>query len=70
MVDNGAMLGVIDDVHGDELGTEGHDVELSSHRLVCVHHLRNGLSLDPPPWELEHRCPVLLRRHRCTRGEL
>lgn len=64
VVDDGAVLGVIDDVHGDELGAEGHDVELGTHRLVGIHHLRDGPPLDPPPWELEHRRPVLLRRHR------
>lgn len=30
MVDDGAMLGEVDDVHGDKLGAEGHDVELST----------------------------------------
>ena len=67
VVDDGAVLGVIDDVHGDELGAEGHDVELGTHRLVGIHHLRDGLPLDPPPWELEHGSPVLLRRHRWKR---
>lgn len=64
VVDDGAVLGVINDVHGDELGAEGHDVELGIHCLVGIHHLRNGLSLDPPPWELEHWRPILLRCHR------
>lgn len=64
VVDDGAVLGVINYVHGDELGAEGHDVELGTHRLVGVHHLWDGLPLDPPPWELEHRRPVLLCRHR------
>lgn len=64
VVDDGAMLGVINYVHGDELGAEGHDVEFSAHRLVGIHHLWDGLPLDPPPWELEHRRPVLLCCHR------
>lgn len=61
VVDDGAVLWVIDDIHGDELWAEGHDIELSSHRFVSIHHLRDGLPLDSPPWELKHRCPVLFR---------
>lgn len=68
VVDDGAVLGVIDDVHGDELGAEGHDIELGAHSLVRIHHLRDGLPLHPPPWELEHRSPILLRCHRYRRG--
>lgn len=64
MVDDGAVHGVINDVHRDELGAEGHDVELGAHSLVGIHHLRDGLPLDPPSWELEHWRPILLRRHR------
>lgn len=64
VVDDGAVLGVVDDVHGDELGAEGHDVELGAHRLVGLHHLRDGLPLDPPPRELKHRSPIFLCCHR------
>ena len=64
VVDDGAVLGVVDDVHGDELGAEGHDVKLGAHRLVGLHHLGDGLPLESPPGELEHRRPVLLCRHR------
>lgn len=60
VVDYGAMLGVVDDVHGDELRAEGHDVELSTHSLVGLHHLRDGLAFDPPPWELKHWSAVFL----------
>lgn len=70
VVDDGAVLGVIDYVHGDELGAEGHDVELGAHSLVRFQHLWDGLPLDSPPWELEHRRPVLLCRHRWkSKGE-
>lgn len=68
VVNDGAVLGVIDDVHGDELGAEGHHVELGSHRLVSTHHLRDGLSLHPPAGELKHGRAVLLRCHGCGAG--
>lgn len=64
VVDDGAVLGVVDDIHRNELGAEGHDIELGADRLVGLHHLWDGLPLDTPPWELEHRCTVLLCRHR------
>ena len=64
MVDDGAMLGVVNDVHRDELRAEWHDVEIGAHCLVGLHHLWDGLPLEPPPWELEHRCTVLLCCHR------
>lgn len=68
MVDDGAVLRVIDDVHGDKLGAEGHDVEFGSHRLVRIHHLRNGLSLHPPPGEFKHGRAVFLRCNGCKVG--
>lgn len=68
MVNDGAVLRVIDDVHGDELGAEGHHVEFGSHRLVRVHHRWDGLSLHPPPRELKHGRAVLRRRHGCKAG--
>ena len=41
VVDDGAVLRVVDDVHGNELGTEGHHIELSTKGLVLLKHL-NG----------------------------
>lgn len=67
MIDDGAVLRAVDNIHGDELGAEGHDVEFGTHCVVGVHHLWDGLPLDAPPGELEHRRPVLLRCHRCRR---
>lgn len=64
VVDDGAVLWVVDDVHGDKLGAEGHDVKFSTHRFVGLHYLWNGFPLDPPPRELEHRRPFFLRHHR------
>lgn len=61
MVDDGAELGVIDDLHGDELGAEGHDVELGTRGGVLSHHLWDGLSLDAPARELEDGNSILLR---------
>ena len=39
MVDDGAMLWTVDDVHGNELGAEGHHIQLSSKGLVLLKHL-------------------------------
>ena len=36
VVDDGAVLGVVDDVHGDELGAEGQDVQVGLDRLVLL----------------------------------
>lgn len=64
VVDDGAVFGVVDDLHGDELGAEGHDVELGPHGFVGVPHFWEGSPLDPPLGEFENRRPVLLGRHR------
>jgi len=57
------MLGVVDDIHGDELGTEGHDIELCTHSFICLHHLQDRLPLDSPPRKLENWSSILLRCH-------
>lgn len=67
VVDDGAVRGVVDHVHGDELGAEGHHVELGADRFVSVHHLRDGLPFDSPPGELKQRRPVFLRGHSCNK---
>lgn len=64
VVDDGAVLRVVDDLHGDELGAEGHDVEFGPHRVVRSPHIRQGIALHPPLGEFEHRRPVLLSRQR------
>jgi len=64
VINDGAVFGEVDHIHGDELGAEGHDVQLSAHRFIRLHHLWEWLTLHPPPWELKHRRPVLLRHHR------
>lgn len=64
VVDDGSVGRVVDHVHGDELGAEGHDVELSPHRLVGLHYFRDGLPFDAPPRELKDRRPVLLCNYR------
>lgn len=61
VVDDGAVLGVINDLHGDELGAEGQDVELGARGGVLSHHLWDGLALDAPARELEDRNTVFLR---------
>ena len=40
MVDDGAILRVVDNIHGDELSTEWHHVEVSFNGLVLLQHLR------------------------------
>lgn len=60
VVDDGAQLGVIDDLHGDELRAEGQDVELGARGGVLSHHLWDGLALDAPARELEDGNSVLL----------
>lgn len=61
VVDDGAQLGVIDHLHGDELGAEGQDVELGAGGGVLSHHLWDGLTFDPPARELEDGNAVLFR---------
>ena len=39
MVDDGAMFRVVDDIHGNELGTKWQHIEVSSKRLVLLKHL-------------------------------
>lgn len=62
MVDDGAVLRAVDDIHGDVLCAEGKDIELSPHRPVGLRHLLDGFTLDSPPRELEHGSPIFLRR--------
>lgn len=61
VVDDGAQFGVVDHLHGDELGAEGQDVELGAGGSVLGHHLWDGLTFDPPARELKDRNAVLLR---------
>lgn len=65
VVDDGAMAGGTDDLHGDELAAEGQDVEFSTQSLVFCHHIRQSLSFYPPAGELEHRHSILLGFQAC-----
>lgn len=65
VVDDGAVSGVVDHLHGDELGAERQHVQLGAYCLVLVHHVRDGLALQAPARELEHWHAVLLRLGRC-----
>ena len=65
VVDNGAMAGGIDDLHGDELAAEGQDIELSTQSLVYCHHVRHSLSSRPPAGELKHWHSILLSLQAC-----
>lgn len=61
MVDDGAMSWVVDNLHRNELGAEGQDVELRTCSLVLSHHLLNSLALESPAGELKDRHAILLR---------
>ena len=39
MVNDGAMFGTVDDIHGDKLRAEREYIELSTKRLVFLKHL-------------------------------
>jgi len=65
VVDDGAVLGPVNDLHGDELGAEGQDVELGASGLVLSHHLWDGLALHTPAGELEDGDAILLRLSCC-----
>ena len=41
MVDDGALLSSIDDVHGNELSAEWEDIECCTNTAVLVEHLRD-----------------------------
>ena len=68
VVDDGAVLGVVDNLHGDELGAEGQHVELGARGLVLGHHLRQRLALQAPAGKLEDRHVVPLCLDGCGRG--
>lgn len=68
VVDDGAMAGGIDDLHGDELAAEGQDVELSTQSLVFCHHVRQSLSFLPPAGKLKHWYSILLGLQACGTG--
>lgn len=69
VVDDGAMFGVVNDLHGDELGAEGEDVELSTGGIVLSHYLWDGLALHTPAGELEDGNTILLRLSGCGAKE-
>lgn len=69
MVDDGAVLRPVDDLHGNKLGAEGQHVELGSGPSVLVHHLGDGLTLNTPAGEFENRDAVLLRFGCCGAEE-
>lgn len=70
VVDDGAVSGVVDDLHGDELRAEGQDVELCAKGRVLSHHLRDGLALHTPAGELEDGDTVLLRLSCCGKKRM
>lgn len=65
VVDDGAMLWLVDDFHGDELGAEGQNVELSTRGVILRHHLRDGLTLHTPAGELKDRHAIFLCLSGC-----
>lgn len=67
VVDNGAMFGVVNDLHGDILGAKCEDIELSSCGLVLVNNLWNDLTLHTPAGELKNSNSVLFCLGGCGR---
>ena len=43
VIDDGAMFRIVDDIHGNELGTEGQHIQLSTKGLVLLKHLNGGV---------------------------
>lgn len=70
VVDDGAVFGVVNDLHGNELGAEGQNVELGTRSLVLRHYLRDGLALHTPAGELEHGHAIFLRLSGCGKKEI
>lgn len=65
MVDDGAVFGVVDDLHGDKLGAEGQNVELGTCGRVLRHHLWDGLAFHAPAGELEYGHAIFLCLSGC-----
>lgn len=61
MVDDGTILWMVNNIHGDELGTEREDVQLGTHAGILVHDVLDGLTFDPPLGKLENVDAVILR---------
>ena len=61
---------MIDDLQRDELGAEGHHVEVGPDGLVLSQHLRLDHTFPPPAREFEDRDPVTLGSsgHRILRN--
>lgn len=69
MVDNGSLFGVVNDLHGDELGAKRQDVELCTSGLVLGHYLGDGGPFHPPSRELEDGYAIFLRLRCCVTNE-
>lgn len=69
MIDNGTMLWGIDHFHRDELGAEGQDVQFCPQRCELLHHLRDGLALQPPSGKLKYGDSVLFCLGSCWHKE-
>lgn len=54
VVDDGAVFGMVNNLHGNELGAEGHDVQFGACGFVLGHNLGYGLALHTPARKLEH----------------
>lgn len=59
VVDDGAVLRLVDDLHGNKLRAERQYVELSSCPRILVHHLGDGLTLHAPAGEFENGNTIL-----------
>jgi hypothetical protein len=72
VIDDALVLGELDDLHWDELGAEGHHIQLGTQGLVLLQDLRDGLTFESPPWVLEHTHAISLSCLGCNtqRGTL
>lgn len=69
MVDDRTLFGVVNDLHGDELGAKGQNIEVCLGSLVLIHHFWDGLAFHSPAGELENRDTILLCLCGCS-GEI
>lgn len=54
MVNNGAMLWIVNNIHGNKLWAERKDIQLCSNWFIGIKNFLNRLPLHSPPWELKY----------------
>lgn len=69
MITYATVTRMINDLHGNELGAEGKNVEVHLDALVQLQDFGQGHSLAPPGFDLENRRVVGLGGDRCNSRE-